>query len=273
MNTLQIKIPTHFGLRKLNFKAPDNFNALTKAQLLKVVRLIFSDAPDIDKKIAATKHLYGLKWWHLFLFTPAQMAYMNTFCSWLFDGDHRLTENKIDKISTGLFKKNLYGPMGDFETLKGSEWTDADSAYMSFLETTEEENLDNLIAILWRPRNKAINPKSESFKKDIRIPYNPHTVERRAKQVSKIDSSIKYAILLWYRGCRMDWEDMFEKVFKGGTKEQVENYGWTETIQKVSGKLFGNLNDTEDTYMYKILLNMQIEIKDHDYWKSKNQNK
>jgi hypothetical protein len=272
MHTLNIILPTFYGQKKLNFKAPEAFNDISRKQLIGIVRLIFSDMKPIDKKTWATKILYGLKWWHIMLFKPLEMSYINnTYSKWVFDEDQNLTDNKIKTISLGLFKKKLYGPMG--ETLTASEWTSADGAYTEFLETQDLQHLDNLISILWRPRAKNINPKGELFTNDYRVSYNSHTVERRAAAIANIDTAIKYSILLWYKGCRLEWEEIFDKVFSSGTKEQVESYGWPETIQKVSGSKFGSLQETRKVYMHEVLFNMQIEIKDHDYWKRKNQDK
>ena len=284
MTTLDIHISRrHLPDKKLKFKAAKEFNQLTRGQLIKLSRLIFLPYPEPDKehsrknhlfeierKTLAMKILFGLKSRHLFYFTSDQLAWMNTYARWVFDGQSFLTDNKVLTIRTGWFKK-LHGPIGDFQTLKAAEWTDADSAYLEYLRTADEKELNNLIAILYRPRNKKIKVNSEDYKGDIRIPYNSHSVEKRAKKIARLNPGIKYSILLWYRGCRKEWEDMFDKVFEGGTKEQVENYGWQETIQKVSGKAFGSMTDTEETLMYKILLNMQIEIKDHLYWKQKSE--
>lgn len=270
MNTLVIKIPTFYGGRTLNLAAPDEFNKLSAKQIIALTDLIFSDRDMITKKTMATKILYGIKWYQWLWFTPAQRAYLNTFCTWVFDGDHWPTDNKLLKLRTDMFSKPLYGPLGGFETLSAEEWTSADMAYTSFIETSEMEHLDNMIAILWRPRDKKTNENAADFKNDYRIPFNTHTVDRRVKTISKLPLKVKLAVLLWYKGCRQEWETIFDKVFSGGTQEAVENYGWLETIQKVSGTKFGSHNETSQTYMYKILLNMQIEIKDHEYWKSKN---
>jgi hypothetical protein len=280
MHTLSISIPIWKFTLRIKRQAPGNWNELSKKQLLQLVDILY--IPDMDKhekQIRVTRLLFNLNWIHIMLMSPAQLAWLNTFFYFITDPDKvedeaekaPLTDNKITVIKQGRDK--YYGPVGDFEQLSGREWTAADEAFREYCQTGEEAQLDQLIAILWRPRNTNIDMKSESFKGDCRMPYNSFTAEFRAKRFAKLDYRIKLVVLLWFRGCRHEWEQVYEKVFSGSAAENIENYGWMETMQKLSGTTFGSLEETENTPMWKLLLKMQIDIKDHEYQESKMKNK
>jgi hypothetical protein len=265
MHTLTVKTPIWRWYKTTRHTGPGSWNELSRKQLLQVAEII-STEPDTDKqKVKLTKALFGLKWHHIFLMSPEQLAYLNTFFGFILKGNE-LTDNKILHIRQGRDK--YYGPLGDFSTLTAKEWTAADGAFLEYCRSGEEEQLDLLIAILWRPKQGSASSKSEDWRGDYRMPFNQFTAEFRAKRFTKLDRRIKLAILIWYRGCRQEWEQFYERVFSGSGAEQVENYGWMETIQKMSGTSFGNLHDTELTPMWKLLLKMQIDIKDQEIAKA-----
>lgn len=269
MHSLTLKIPFWRFTRTINRKGPSSWNELTSDQLIRLAAVLYGGEQDLDKlKIKITKTLFGLKWYQIFLMSPAQLAYLNTYFNFILEGNE-LTENKFPVLRSGF--KKFYGPIGDFSTLKGKEWTDAANAFREYCQTGEDKSLDLLIAILWRPRNKKADQKREDWNEDFRIPYNQFTAERRAKSFAKMDRRIKLAILIWFRGCWHEWEKTFGRVFTA-TEEEVENYGWTETMQKLTGTTFGSLSETEESLMWKLLLKMEIDLKDQEIQERKSKN-
>jgi hypothetical protein len=84
--------------------------------------------------------------------------------------------------------------------------------------------------------------------------------------MERVPLAVKLAVLLWWKGCRREWEDVFERVFQA-KGEGPESFGWQETLLKLSGSEFGDLNSTQRTYMYKLMLKMEITLKDEEYRK------
>ena len=270
MIPLSITTPFWKFTRTIKRKGPSSWNELTRRQLIRLASVLFEGEADKDKlKIKITKVLFNLKWYHIFLMSSAQLAYLNTFFSFILD-KNELTDNKFPSIRIGF--RRFYGPIGDFSTLKGREWTDAADAFREYTQTNDSQYLDLLVAILWRPRNQKANPKREDWKGDYRIPYNPFTAEERAKEMAKLDYRIKLAILIWFRGCWEEWEQMFPRLFSG-TGEQVENFGWKETMQKLTGNTFGSLEETEGSFMWNLILKMEIDLKDEEIQKLKSKTK
>lgn len=248
-------------------KVPSSWNELTRKQLLYICRLLYVETGDIYRfRIAALRYLLGLSWFETLMigdFLPDLFPYVA-----FLEQENTLTDNKITTIKAkGI---TFHGPMGGFETLKAEEWTEADQAFIEFSRTKDEAELDRLIAILYREAIPDMGPTHPEWKKDLRQSYIEEQVELRQRIVTHISQPHKFAILTWYIGCRREWEDIFYRVFKEG-KSDVESFGWQETIQKISGGTFGSLRETELTTMYKVMLHMEITMKDETERKKQEQ--
>jgi len=263
----KIEITYHrplLGAKTIHRNMPSSWNELSREQLVTIAGLLHSDKNIYEFRIEALKCLLRLRWMHIFLLRE-RLVDIYPFIKFL-EEENNLTENKIDTIKANGV--TLYAPIGNFETLTADEWTDADNAYMDYSQSKDPTALDRMVAILFRERQKDVEPGSEYWNGDYRMPYNEHQVKLRMRYIERIDPHIKLAVLIWYQGCRHEWEEVFERVFKG-SKGDIENFGWQETIQKISGSTFGNLKETERTPMYKLMLNMEITLKDEEIRKQK----
>ena len=266
MIPLSITYPIWKFTRTIKRKGAGSWNELSSKQLLRLVKVLYSGEEDKEKlKIRITKALFSLSWYHIFLMSPFQLSYLNSFFSFILD-KNELTENKFPSLRIGFSK--FYGPLGDFSNLKADEWTDAAEAFRSYIRTNDVKQLDLMIAILWRPKNAEADPEREDWFGDYRIPYNPFTAEARAKKIAKLDFAVKLAILIWFRGCWEDWEQTFPRLFSSN-EEHAESFGWMETLQKLSGPTFGSIKETKSTWMWNLLLKMEIDLKDAEIQKRK----
>lgn len=252
-------------------KVAEGWNELSVKQLKRVVRLINSEIKDeYELKVRLVKVLFQFNWRQMLLLRgESRIVDLYPYLDFILQGND-LTINKFMKIKLAWFLKTLYGPEGDFRTLKAHEWTDADTAFMNFMQDRDMRHLDQLVSILWRPKNKLKSKKSEDWDGDLRVNYNPVVSTLRASLMRFVSPSVKLSILQWYMASRNDLEEMFKRVFTGGSKENVESFGWSETIQKVSGSTFGTVNETRGTLMWEVLLHMETQLKDHEYFESKN---
>ncbi len=264
MRLIQIRYPRFLlGEKHLKVNVPTSWNELTADQLTAVAGLLYSKEVDIYQfKIQATKELLKLKW-HQIIILRERLIDLFPFIRFL-EEENTLTMNKYIFFKLGF--KKYYGPIGNFETLRADEWTEADQAFLDYHASKDEADLDRMIAVLFRPKADDISPDSNDWKNDWRKPFNEHSVYDRSLKIVKLDRRIKFGILTWYQGCRLEWESLFERVFKG-SEQMVESFGWMETIQKLSGGTFGSLEETEKTPMYKLMLNMEITIKDDEFRK------
>jgi hypothetical protein len=266
MVDLKIKYPLWlFGQQTHKCQVPASWNELTSVQLSRVAALLFSGQKDISfLRIKLLRVLMGLKWHHLFLIGGERLIDLFPFIKFI-EEEISLTDNKVTFIDVD--KNRFFGPAGNFSTLSAEEWTDADEAYMDFRQSNETKDLDRLVATLYRKRVPGMWPRHPQWNGDYREPYNEYAVPWVTIAMAKVDINIKLAVFLWYQGCRREWEEIFERVFKAKEELGPQSFGWQETMLKLSGAEFGDLKKTQHTYMYKLMLKMEVTLKDEEYRK------
>lgn len=111
------------------------------------------------------------------------------------------TDNKIHRY------KGLTGPADALTNCTFFEYKQAYSAWIQYQETKQDEFLDEMIAVLYRPQVKFawIRKRQRDFSGDSREPIsvntNPLILERRIRKVSGWPHYIKYGIWLWFTAC------------------------------------------------------------------------
>lgn len=252
------------GQTTYSVDAPATWNELTSQQLIRVAGLLFSGQTDPYRfKICLLQILLGLKWHHLLILGGERLIDLFPFIDFI-ESENKLTQNKIDQLK--LRGIRFFGPIGDFSALRGDEWTEADEAYIEYSQNKHESSLNRFMAILFRERAKGMWPKHSLWKGDYRVPFIEAQIENRIPYMERVPLAVKLAVLLWWKGCRREWEEVFERVFQA-KGEGPESFGWQETLLKLSGSEFGDLNSTHRTYMYKLMLKMEITLKDEEYRK------
>jgi hypothetical protein len=240
---------------------PATWNELTAKQLIQVAGLLHSKQHDIYRlRIELLRILMGFKWYHLLMLGGERLIDLFPFVDFI-EKEITLTTNPISKIKAR--GGTLLGPVGDFSRLTADEWTDADEAYIDYRSNGLLADLDRFIAILYRPAYAYIDTYAVG---DNRTPYQDHQVPNRIKTLAKVDIRIKEAVVLWYQGCRFEWESVFARVFTSKS-EGPESFGWQETILKLSGAEFGNESQTLKSQMYKLMLKMEYTLKDDEWTK------
>jgi hypothetical protein len=185
--------------------------------------------------------------------------------NFLFKEKSTLSKNHLDSISTSIFRKNLYGPSDDFQNLRLLEFSFCDSYYMRYRMSKEEENLDKMIAVLYRPA-AAVKDLADKREK-----LNQHTIEDRAKQIKKLPLLEKQAILLWYTACRSRLERTYNYAFSKEKqhKAKSKNYGWAGLIVSMAGEKFGTVEQTSDEYIHTIFLQMDMQLQAQEQLENK----
>jgi hypothetical protein len=111
------------------------------------------------------------------------------------------TKNLIPRIG------KLYGPADALSDLSFFEYIEAHHAFLECAADSSGsvpvENIDRLIAILYRPKRRFswLRKLSPLWNGQMREKYNEHTVEDRLLKVSKLPIEVKVGILIWYRAC------------------------------------------------------------------------
>lgn len=162
-----------------------------------------------------------------------------------------LTQCLIPSFRLGIHR--FYAPDHYMKNISGGEFHYCESYYQEYLQQADPEALDQLIAVLYRPKGKgaAHDPLHKNYKGDPRIKLNP--IEKRAAQFQKLDDASKAAILIWYQGCRQHIIDTHPQLFK---KENGESTGsWMDVFDSLSDNLV-NFNTIADQPLSMILYKM-----------------
>ncbi|RNI27672.1 hypothetical protein EFA69_16265 [Rufibacter immobilis] len=254
------------------FNVAGALNELSAPQLLKLTKLIHSGKPvehvlksSILILLQVRRNLY-LQWlffWHLKL---EELEYLllelEPICGFLFRKS-TLTKQLLPKIRIPGTLKWLYGPADLLGNCSFLEYIKAEAAYLGYHRTRDQRYLNRLVAILYRPRNRA-KETADTATGDTREKFNEALLERRTKQVARLPLATRQAIMLFFVGCRQQIVERHREVFpepEQGVTEQrrAANLGWAGILKQLAG----SIKDYEPTgaqNIHTVLFHMKASI-------------
>jgi hypothetical protein len=128
-----------------------------------------------------------------------------------------------------------YGPRANFRNLRFAEFMFADAYFLRYLQTNDEQQLDRLVATLYRPQRAGYAPHSPGYGGDRREDFNENLLDARTRAIAKQPHHVKYAVLLWYQGCRKALENRFEYVFTADNTSKATKSGWGDVLHELAG--------------------------------------
>ncbi|MDO7849238.1 hypothetical protein Q5H92_22935 [Hymenobacter sp. M29] len=128
-----------------------------------------------------------------------------------------------------------FGPRENFRNLSFAEFIFADAFFLRYLQTNDETQLDRLVATLYRPQRAGYAPLAPDYAGDRREPFNENLLDARARHVARLEHHVKYAVMLWYRGCRKALETRFEYVFTGENNRKASAGSWADVLHELAG--------------------------------------
>jgi len=168
-------------------------------------------------------------------------------------------------------KLKYYGPATAFADLSFFEFRMASYYYSQFIEKQNEQDLDRLIALLYRPAKsfwfirKRLKNCDGIKRENIDSHTNPNRLEARAKRVSRLPFAVKYTILLYVAGSfsfirsgkpEIDGKEIdLERLYKN--EPDGESIGMSGLLFSMAESgIFGNIDDTDKQNIYTILARM-----------------
>lgn len=170
-----------------------------------------------------------------------------------------LTEQLLPKLPylkwyQGLGAR-LWGPRAGFRNLRFAEFIFADAYYGRYLQTNDETQLDRLVAVLYRAQRADYRPTAPDYGGDRREDFNENLLDARTRHVALLPHHVKYAVLLWYRGCRHQLETRFEYVFTADTQQKATKSGWSEVLHELAGGVH-HIDATAEQLLLTVLREM-----------------
>lgn len=172
----------------------------------------------------------------------------------------RLTKN-FDKSVRLPFIKH-YPPESIYK-LTGVEFAFAEKAFYDYMVNGHIQDLNMLVAILYRKKAKNNSPDSKKYTGDIRQEFNQHSIDYRQKRMWMLSKAKKTSILLWYAGSRQELIDRYKHtVFAKSNNAKPLEYGWLSIFRELAGKDITKQLDVAKTNITIIMMNLDESIKE-----------
>lgn len=260
---------------------PSSWNALSTKQIRQYIRYMMIRLPEIidfkTKEIINSElyldcYLNLIRLWsghpkkYFFKMTGDQ-ARLLTFEWKLLDFlfvENNLIINPCPKVKVWYRLKRyvLYAPPEDLRhTITADEFRFADRAYEAFKLTQEIKYLDQLLAVMLRPKARNYSPISPDTTGDPREEFNNNTIQHRMNIVSAIPVIDKYAIYLWYDGCRSQFPKAYPEVFSGKNEEKASLHGWTAVYENIAGPALGTVTQIGKMILSRVLLSCEMRLR------------
>lgn len=290
MNTLDITIE---GFAKQHIEFPSEWNELTADQLKAIAVLLHSQERMPDFRVKAVHAMIGSKN-ELFrqygLILKAQdkaikqanlvaMRYWQARRDALNEAIYSISETlrfTFEKIT--LTKqllprvKGFFAPSTGFGNVSFVEFANAETAYKSWANTSEDVYLNRLIAVLYRPNLRFWRIRSFfSIDFDPRRPYTDAMAAAMLSKVARWPMDVKYSILAWFSGCYNYIIEKYPHVFREGEGEG-DGFGWAGTITQLAGTKFGDVEATASENLHTILRHLEIEMRNYERQKKEMEN-
>lgn len=173
--------------------------------------------------------------------------------------------------------KGLIGPDDALANCTFYEYKEAYAQWFQYQDTSDESYLDQLIALLYRPKRKYLRLKKlrKNFNNDFREPYtvlsNPAILQRRMKQVAKWPPWVKYGIWLWFTACMeflrtgkpvIDGIEIDLSILYKGEGGGALGIGLTGVLYSLAETgVFGGIRETGDSNLYDVLARLyQVKL-------------
>ncbi|MEI6901085.1 MAG: hypothetical protein WCL00_14510 [Bacteroidota bacterium] len=184
------------------------------------------------------------------------------------------TKNFIPKILN-----KFYGPADALQDITFAEYRIAHSYYAAYLDSHSENDLNHLIAVLYRPAKSLLWLRRllPSYDGQSRVPFtaksNPLFLESRVKAIAMLPLPIRYGIFLFFSGCEeflakgivnvdgknIDFSIIYEKPEDDSDSPDIGLVGILYSLAET--KVFGSIEETDGQNLYDIMIRLYQVVK------------
>lgn len=171
------------------------------------------------------------------------------------------------------------GPADALTDITFCEYRMAHSHYVAYLNSHDEQELNRMIAVLYRPRKSWlwIRQMLNNYDGQKRIPFtsasNPLLLEARAREIASLPMAVRYGIFLFFSGCErflssgtiiIDGKEIDLSVIyeKSGDESDSPDIGLIGILYSLSEtKVFGSIAETDNQNLYDIMTRLYQVVK------------
>ena len=220
MNQVEIDGKTYF--------MPSEWNELTRKQVLVVSRLFQGQLTIVDFRLRVLVDFLSLRPKVIKRIHPEDAYFLCESLDFLFK-EVTLTKNLLPLLRTG--RRKYFGPADAMMNSTFGEFTMANSLLYSYSKTREQKYLDEMVAVLYRPKKwfwfirKAFTDNQDPRKKFVN-----RTLKKRCRRIARLNYEIKYSVFLFFSGILNSLPQLYPYVYEqqGGTGS--EDNGWASLI-------------------------------------------
>lgn len=252
------------------FLLPEQYNELTGDQLiavknmmskpmdatalrLQLLRILLNETEKTFFKWPAD-WIYNMLYYHQPEVDPFTNEPVSASVDWLLK-EQGLTQQLLPEIN------GLYGPKSEFDNLRMKEFHVAELRYMDYMETKEEQPLNDLVAVLYRPAKIGYDFTMDSDG-DARVPFNPNELPYWSSVVSRWPMATKIAVLQFYDNCRAWMEELYDAAFSGsgGSNDSQEPDGMFGLMRSLAGERWGTFSQVEDLLVHIVFKELEASL-------------
>jgi len=169
---------------------------------------------------------------------------------------------------------NYYGPSDCFQNLTYFEYRTARTFFKAFARDNNEDDLNQMIAILYR-KSKSIWPLRKYMKScdgerrtKLHAQSNPIYMKNRVKRISMVPFHVRYAVFLYFSSCEdylktgrpnvdgneLDFSKLYSKDEDGSTKSDVGLVGLLYSLTETG--VFGTIDQTDSSSLWDIMIRL-----------------
>ncbi len=162
--------------------------------------------------------------------------------------------------------KTFYGPQDGLATSTFEEFMFAEQFYNDAIAKNSPEDLDGLVATLYRIGSNNTYRKTG----DYRFDFAPHGIDMRVKTLSSIQPNLKQLVLFNYRGVRKELAKTYQNVFKvSETPSENSNSTWLDVACGLAGENISNFSAILPQNLHIVLKYLDTRIASMEKLKSK----
>lgn len=232
---------------------PDGPEEITGRQFIYIAGLLHSGDTRLLISIKALRVLARktiLQW----LFIPAEIKLKClSHIQWIFE-NFFVTKQLVPSY------RGYFGPKSNLDNMVLSEFHFAEQYYAE-IKKDDYTSLNHLIAVLYRLPKKKYNFKLD-IDGDAREEFNSNIVDFHARKIKRWPMAVKFAILMYYDGCRSKLADDNSKIFSG--ESSGTGLGMYTIMRGIAGPKFGDLEKVEKMYLHTALLELNLMMEEEE---------
>lgn len=224
------------------FTAPSEWDECTKADLLHISKTVRADLPVLQSEILLALKLFKIPRKLFGLLNSEQRAAIVRLCVFI-EQKKMLDKNLIPSFWHNF--RRYHGPNEAYDNVSGIEFAFAELCYTRFIQTKQEQYLDDLVAIIYR------NRRYFNITNDIRADFYIRSSNIRAKRFKSLPHDLKFSIFLNYEAWRNWLISGHPLIFPPADPNEEDNTSdgsstslWDKAYRMIAESgVFGNYND------------------------------